>query len=140
MAFALVAIGLILIITGFKDTYAQLGAQLKTDFTGAHSFAAWILAIGAVGALGYVRQLQTFSTLFMTLIIVGLVLSQQGFFQKFSAAWAAGPTTSNANGANASTPSIIPGTNAANPSTWQGLSDYLTNWSVPSVSFSNPFK
>lgn len=98
MPFLLVAIGLVLIVTGVRDTYAQLAAQLQKDFTGQQNFTVWILAIGAVGALGYINSLRTFSHYFLALIIISMVISNKGFFQRFSQQFAAGPQTINATG------------------------------------------
>lgn len=86
MPYALIAIGLTLLITGAQNTYAALALQLQKDFTGSQSFLTWVIALGSVGAIGYVKSLQTFSTLFMSIIILAMLLSNQGFFQKFSAA------------------------------------------------------
>jgi hypothetical protein len=108
MPFALVGIGLILIVTGVRDTYGQLGAQLTKDFTGSQNFTVWILAIGSVGALGYVRELRTFSHYFLALILLSLILANQGFFQKFTTQWKAGPTIP-----TAPTDSAIPAGSAA---------------------------
>lgn len=84
-------IGLILIITGILNTYSQLATQLQSDFTGSKSFIVWIIALGAVGALGYIKDLRSFSHYFMALILIGLVLSNKGFFQNFTAAIKSGP-------------------------------------------------
>jgi hypothetical protein len=83
MPFVLVISGLILVVTGVRNTYADLGAQLLKDFTGPQSFLMWALAIGAVGALGYVSELRSLSHWFLALIIISIFLSKQGFFQKF---------------------------------------------------------
>jgi len=91
MPFLLIAVGLVLIVTSLRDTHAQLGAQLASDFTGQQNFTVWILAIGSVGALGYVENLRTFSHYFLALIIIALILSNKGFFQKFSEQFNAGP-------------------------------------------------
>jgi hypothetical protein len=96
MPYALVTIGLILIITGARDTYSRLGQQLQSDFSGNQNFVFWVVAIGSVGAVGYVQQLRTFATTFMALIIVALLLSEQkngstGFFGKFITDLKAGP-------------------------------------------------
>lgn len=83
MPFALLTIGLIFVVVGFQDTYKQFGNQVVSDFTGQKSFFWWLVAIGAVGALGYVKDLRTFSRAFMALIVVSIFLSNQGFFQNF---------------------------------------------------------
>lgn len=91
MPFALVTIGLILIVVGAKGTQREFGSELRADFTGPGNFTFWIASVGAVGALGYVESLKTFSRAFMALIIVSMILSNRGFFQKFMEALNAGP-------------------------------------------------
>lgn len=97
MPFALVAIGLLMILTGINNTYAQFGSQVQKDFSGSKSFIVWIIALGAVGALGYIRDLRQFSHYFMALILISLVLSNKGFFANFTKAIAAGPVAPAAN-------------------------------------------
>lgn len=74
MPFALLTIGMLLIITGFQDTYKQFGTQLEKDFSGPNSFIYFLVAIGAVGAIGYVKELESFSRAMLALIIVALFL------------------------------------------------------------------
>lgn len=93
MPFALILIGLLLVITGAKGTQGALVNELREDFTGAGNFTYWVLALGSIGALGYVDSLRTFSRWFMALIIIAMVLSNQGFFQKLTEALAAGPVS-----------------------------------------------
>jgi hypothetical protein len=93
MPFALVAVGLTLIVTGARNTYAQLGAQLAAD---GSAFLKWIVAIGAVGALGYIQELRQFSHWFMALILLSMILSNRGVFAQFTAALNAGPKVPNA--------------------------------------------
>jgi hypothetical protein len=97
MGLPLLIIGLLMVITGGRGTYAQFGSQVASEFQGGKgSFTYWILAIGAIGAVGYVPQLQTVSRWMLTLVIVSLFLSHKGFFAQFQAALAAGPTAPNA--------------------------------------------
>lgn len=91
MAFVLVTVGLLMIVTGAKGTYAAFGSQVASDFTGSQPFTYWLAAIGAVGALGYIDALKTFSRLFLTLILVSMVLANKGFFAKLTAALKQGP-------------------------------------------------
>lgn len=91
MPFALVIIGLLMIITGINNTYSPFASQLQKDFSGSKSFIVWILALGSVGALGYVKDLRQFSHYFMALILLSMILSNKGVFQNFQAAIAAGP-------------------------------------------------
>jgi len=90
MPFALTIIGMLLIVTGFQNTYAALGAQVAGDFTGKNNFIYWFVAIAVVGAIGYAKPLQNFSRAFMALIIVSIFLSNKGFFTKFNAALSSG--------------------------------------------------
>ena len=91
MPFALVTIGLILIVSGARDTYAALGKELIEDFTGEGNFLYWLLAIGALGALGAIPQFRTMSRAFMALIIISMVIANRGFAAKFSEAIEKGP-------------------------------------------------
>jgi len=92
MAFVLVITGLLMIVTGTRETYAQFSSQLASDFTGDHNFTYWLAAIGSVGALGYIDALRTVSRLFLALILIAMVLANKGFFNQLSAALKAGPT------------------------------------------------
>lgn len=86
MPFALITIGLLLIISGARGTYGQLKDLLVSDFTGPHNFINWIAAIAAVGMLGYFEPLKVLSRTFLALIVVGMFLSQRGFFTRFQQA------------------------------------------------------
>lgn len=74
MPFALTFVGMLLIITGFQNTYQQFGQQVQSDFTGQNNFLYWFAAIIIVGALGYIKSLETFSRAFLTLIILALIV------------------------------------------------------------------
>lgn len=91
MPFALVIIGLVMIVTGARDTYAAFGAQVRKDFTGPGNFTFWLASLGAVGAVGYVPKLKPLAIAFMTLIIVAMLLSNRGFFAKLQEALNNGP-------------------------------------------------
>lgn len=91
MPFALVTIGLIMVVTGARDTHTQLASSIREDFIGPQSFLWWIAAIGAVGSLGYVKSLRPFSHAFMALILISMVLSNEGLFTKLTDALNKGP-------------------------------------------------
>ncbi len=125
MPYGLVIIGLLMIITGINNTYSQFASQLQSDFTGSKSFIVWIIALGSVGALGYIKDLRTFSHYFMALILVSMVLANKGVFAQFQSAVASGPKAPTANpdtaqqslGPQSSTPQI----NSAITSNQQGV-------------------
>lgn len=91
MAFVLVVAGLLMIVTGARGTYAAFGAQVASEFQGQNNFLYWIAGIGGVGAVGYIPPLQTFSRLFMALIIIGMVLANRGIFAQLTSALKQGP-------------------------------------------------
>ena len=91
MGFALLLIGLLMIIVGARGTYVQFGEQLTSEFTGENNFTYWIVALGAIGALGYIPAVQKLSRMLMTLVILVLFLSHKGFFEQFQTALKSGP-------------------------------------------------
>lgn len=94
MPFALLTIGMILIITGFQNTYAEFGKLVAGDFTGKGNFLYWILAIGVVGAIGYNKTAQPFSRAFIVLLLVVLFLTKgNGFFGRLNSDIQSGSNT-----------------------------------------------
>jgi len=93
MPFALVTIGLIMVITGVRNTYGDFASQLRSDFTGPGNFTFWVASIGAIGALGYVETLRPFANMFMALVIIAMVLKNGGVFDKFKSALTSGPVS-----------------------------------------------
>lgn len=88
MPFALLFIGIILVLSAANGTLTALGAQLKKDFTGPGNFVAWLAAVGIIGALGYIPQLEKFSRAFIGLLLVVIFFAagKQGKFQAFQQA------------------------------------------------------
>jgi hypothetical protein len=91
IVFIILAIGCILV--GFQGTAGQLGALLKSDFTGKDNFGLWILAFVVVGSVGYIPQLKKLSDMFILIVIVGIIFandkgsgSSGGFFAKIQSA------------------------------------------------------
>jgi hypothetical protein len=97
MPYALVIIGLLMIITGINNTYSQFASQLSKDFSGSKSFIVWVMALGSVGALGYIKDLRQFSHYFMALILISMILANKGVFGQLQAALKSGPTAPTAN-------------------------------------------
>ena len=93
MPFALVTVGMLLIISGFQNTYRELGRQVASDFSGPNNFFYWAVALGVIGALGYVKSLEGFSRAFMALVIVAIFLSNKGFFNQLNSGIQAGSST-----------------------------------------------
>lgn len=91
MPFALIIVGLFLLISGVKGTQSDLFSLLKGDFTGQNNFIFWIIAILVIGSLGYIKQIEPLSRGFLLLVILVLFLKKGdpngvggGFFEKFT--------------------------------------------------------
>lgn len=85
MPFALIIIGLTLLVSGVRGTNGDLFTLVKGEFSGNGNFAHWIVAILIIGSLGYIDGLQKLSRAFLVLVIVALfVKNGQGFFDKFN--------------------------------------------------------
>jgi len=91
MPFAFLIVGLVLVISGVRGTSAQLLTLAKGDLTGKNSYLHWIVAILAIGSVGYVPQLRSISRAFLALVLIVLVLREGnpnsgtgGFFKKFT--------------------------------------------------------
>lgn len=90
MAFALITVGLMMVISAVRDTQDTFVCLVKSDFTGPKSFVYWIIALMIIGAIGNVEKLKPFSDAFLVLIILALFLAKGdpnkatgGFFEKF---------------------------------------------------------
>lgn len=90
MALFFALIGIALLISGFRGTSGDLVNLLKEDFqpseAGVTPFGLWVVAIVAVGAIGYSKELRPLSNAFLALVFVALLLSNRGFFTQFKTA------------------------------------------------------
>lgn len=98
MIFGILIIGLLLIATALKGTEHELGQQLVYDFIGASGFIAWVGAILAIGAIGYIPGLRSPSRWMLALLATVMVVRNGGVFSQAQAALqgvsAAGPAPS----------------------------------------------
>lgn len=76
MPFVFLIAGAVLIIAGVRGAAQDLTGLLVGDLTGPHNFFYWVIAILAIGALGYVQDLRTFSRGLMSLILIVLVITE----------------------------------------------------------------
>jgi hypothetical protein len=99
MPFALIIVGVVLLITSVRNTYGVtqangqpgLGGLLQKDFTGTGNFIFWLVALLIIGAVGYIPKLKPISTALLVLVILVLFLTRGnpqsgtggGFFQQF---------------------------------------------------------
>lgn len=76
MPFLLSIIGIVLIVSAYKNTYSQLGSLVASDFTGSGNFLYWMIAILLIGSIGYYSSGSSkISKLFLVLIIIGILVS-----------------------------------------------------------------
>ena len=122
MPFALITVGLILVITGARNTYADFGNTLRGDFTGPNNFTYWLVAFGIVGALGYIDALRTFSRMFLALILISMILANKGgVFNAITNALQSGPVNPTA------APSTVSGAANDNSSTIANVAKTAAN-------------
>ena len=100
MPFALLLLGMLAFVSAYKNTLPQLGALLKSDFSGPANFLYWIVALVIIGSLGNFAPFRASSKMLLLLILVVMILANdkatgQSFFAKFVGALnAPAPATS----------------------------------------------
>lgn len=82
MPYALILIGAILLVAGIRGTYGDLWALFKGDFTGTNSYLTWVAALAVIGGIGYIPKLKPLSIALMTLLLLVIVISRKGIFDK----------------------------------------------------------
>jgi len=114
MSFALFITGAVLLVASVKNTQDNLFALVQGDFTGQNNFMYWFVSILVIGAVGYIEKLKPLSIAFLTLLILVLVLTRGGLFDKFTAAIGstqsatATPAVSSGMGAAPAAPNVSP--------------------------------
>lgn len=101
MPFALLTIGLVLTVAAVNGHESDLFTLVKGDFGGPNNFVYWFIAIMVIGSLGYIEKFRPLSHMFLALVLVGLLLHKQGFFNQFQSAIAGTTNTSTAVAATA---------------------------------------
>lgn len=76
MPFALLIIGIVLLVAGVRGTQSTLFGLLQGDFTGQNNFFYWFAAIVIIGMIGYIPKLKPISTAFLVLVVMVLFLSK----------------------------------------------------------------
>lgn len=86
MPLVILAIGLMLFVSGMRNTQDELLTLLKSDFTGGkngNGFLSWMLAIAAIVVIGYYKPVRPISDAFLLLVIIILFLSNKGVASQF---------------------------------------------------------
>lgn len=114
MPFLLLIAGAILAIAAFNNSQGTLATELEQDVP---AYLKWGLAVGAVGALGWIPGMSTISRYLVALVMVVLVVTQwaniQAGFQNFFNYFGSG-ASGQASAASA-TPASQYAANPANP-------------------------
>lgn len=124
MPFAIAAVGIILLVVVLRGTEKQFGQLLASEFQGNGNFIYWIVSVGVIGAIGYIKELKVFSDLFLALLLVVLFLTDgKGFFSKLNSALkSSGGSTDEANTKDTSSSAqTFPATGAQSSGTGTGL-------------------
>ena len=84
MPFALLIIGIVLLVASVRNTQGDLYTLVKGDFTGSNNYLYWVVSILIIGALGYIDALRPISRAFLALLIVVLFLSHGGVLSQLN--------------------------------------------------------
>lgn len=130
MPFALIIIGVLIVLTAINNTAPAFGSQVYKDlFSEDGGFVYWVAGIVIVGLFGYVPSLKKPSDLFMILIIVAMLMKNGGFFTTLQQ----GLANASGSGTSATTTTGALGTISGIP----GVSS-LIGTAEQNVVFSNP--
>ena len=88
MPFALLFIGIVLLVASIRNTQNSLVALLIGDFSGTGNFFYWVVALIVVGAVGYIPKAKPVSDALLILILLALVLTagKAGVFNQVTSA------------------------------------------------------
>lgn len=88
MPLVILIIGLMLFVSGMRNTQDEFLNLIKSDFTGgqnSNGFLSWMLAIAAIVGIGYYKPVRPISDAFLLLVIIILFLSNKGVASQFVA-------------------------------------------------------
>ena len=92
MPFALILIGIVMIVAGVEDTQDDLYTLLKGDFFGPNNFFFWMMAIGVIVAVGKVPNMEPLSDAFLVLVLIMIVIHNKDFLTQINTALKGGTT------------------------------------------------
>lgn len=91
MPFALLIIGIVLLVASVRNTQNDLFTLVRGDFTGSGNFIFWMISILIIGSVGYIPKLRPISVGFLILVVLVLFLTKGnpqgaggGFFAQFT--------------------------------------------------------
>lgn len=108
MPFAVLLIGIILVVVAFNNSFGQLATQLEGDIPG---YFKWAAAIAAILGLGYIPGMKTPSRYLLGLVLLVILLTNySSIISGFQTFLTSGGATTGA-GAGAANPSTAYATN-----------------------------
>lgn len=84
MGWPIIVIGLALLMVGIRGKVEEFHSLLADDFgpNSGSNFIGWIMALLFIAAIGAYRPLRPISDGFLALIVIAILLSNQGFFAR----------------------------------------------------------
>lgn len=76
MAFALIFVGLLLVVSSVRGTTSDLVKQVQSDFTGPGNFIWWMTVVFLLGAIGYIPGLKLLSRALLGLALLALFITK----------------------------------------------------------------
>lgn len=86
MIFAVFLVGAMLVSSAVRGTTHELGQMVQGDLLGQDGFIAWIAAVAALGAIGFIPGLRDTSRYLVTLIMVVVIVRNGGLFSNIETA------------------------------------------------------
>ena len=86
MPLMFLAVGILFLVLARNGTQGDFEQLLKSEFSGSQSFIVWASAIVLLGLLGFFKPVRPVTDAMIGLIVLVLLISNQGFFAKFNAA------------------------------------------------------
>lgn len=77
MILVILFIGILFVSAASRDKTPELIAVVKDDFTGKDNFFVWALAIGGLYSLGYIKPLAKFSSYFVILVLIAVIVRRK---------------------------------------------------------------
>jgi hypothetical protein len=91
MPFALIIVGLALLVAAVRGTQDKLFTLVQGDFSGPNNFAYWLVSILVIGSIGYIPKAKSVSVAFLVLVVIVMILTRGnpgkaggGFFDAFT--------------------------------------------------------
>lgn len=111
MPFAILIIGVLLIVVAFNNSFGQLATELEADIPG---YFKWAAAIAAILALGYIPGFRTPSRYLLALVMLVILLANYAQIYAGLTSFASSGGAATGTGAGAANPSAA---YTANPAT-----------------------